>query len=155
MSADTSKSLAPSLQRSANTFFTPIQREFDRLFDQLGAGWASLSEQHLTPRMDIRETDNSIEITAELPGLAEKDVKIALSDNFLTISGEKSAQMETRQQDYRLSERSYGAFSRTISLPPSVNAEKFKATMRDGVLTLTAPKSPTSQVKTIPIETAH
>jgi HSP20 family protein len=142
-------------QRAASTFFAPIQREFDRLFDQLGAGWASFSEQHLAPRMDIRETESSVEITAELPGMAEKDVKIALSDNLLTISGEKTAETETRQQDYRLSERSYGAFSRTIALPPGVDADKIKATMRDGVLKLTAPKSPTSQAKTIPIETAH
>lgn len=148
------KSFAPALQRSANTFFAPIQREFDRLFDQLGAGWATFSEIDATPRMDIRETADAVEITAELPGISEKDVKVALSDNMLTISGEKSSEKETTEKEYRLSERTYGSFSRTVTLPAGVDVEKIKATMSDGVLKLVAPKVPAAQAKTIPIETA-
>ena len=155
MTVQTPKTLVPHVQRPGGNFFAPIQREFDRLFDQLGAGWTGFSELDVTPRMDIQETTDRIEITAELPGIQQKDVRIALTDNQLTISGEKSAEKETRQQDYRLSERSYGAFSRTITLPTGVDAENIKATMADGVLKLVAPKSPSAQAKSIPIESAN
>lgn len=142
---------APGLPRSGHVF-APIQREFDRLFDQLGAGWTMFKDVH--PRMDVWETADSFEITAELPGIAEKDVKIAVADNQLTISGEKTAEKDVSAQDYRLSERSYGAFARTVTLPVGVDVEKIAATMSNGVLKLVAPKSPTTQPKTIPIQSA-
>ncbi len=77
--------------------------------------------------MDVSETDKEIEITAELPGLEEKDVQINLADNVLTIRGEKSAEKEQKDKNYRLVERSYGSFLRTLELPDGVNAEAIKA----------------------------
>ena len=131
--------------RSAISVLAPIQREFDRLFERLGEGWGD------SPRMDVRDTDQGLEITVELPGIDRKDVKIAVEDDILTISGEKKTEKETNQADYRVSERSYGAFTRSIALPSSVSADKIEASMRDGVLTLKAPRSDQAKPRTIEI----
>lgn len=144
----------PKLAGSAGSAFAPIQREFDRLFDQLGSGWAALAEVDLAPRMDIRDTKDGLEISVELPGLTRDDVKIAVEDELLTISGEKKTESETTEEDYRLSERTYGSFSRSVTLPRSVDAAKIKAIMKDGVLKLTAPKNGTAKTQSIEIQTA-
>lgn len=78
-------------------------------------------------------------------------MKIAVEDDILTISGEKKTEKETNQADYRVSERSYGAFTRSIALPSSVSADKIEASMRDGVLTLKAPRSDQAKPRTIEI----
>lgn len=144
-----------ALTGPARTVLAPIQREFDRLFDQLGAGWSSLGEVELAPRMDVRDTKEGLEITLELPGIDQADVKIAVEDDLLTISGEKKTEKETKAEDYRLSERSYGSFSRSISLPRTVDPAKIQATMKHGVLKLTAPKNGSAQPKTIEIRPAE
>jgi len=144
----------PTLQRSATNVFAPIQREFDRLFEHLGTSWNAFTEMELAPRMDVRDTKEGLEITVELPGIAQEDVKISVDDDILTISGEKKSQKETKEEGYRLSERTYGSFSRSISLPSSVDADKIKASMENGVLTLVAPKSATARSKTIKIQGA-
>jgi HSP20 family protein len=149
------KQFLPSLQRSASTAFAPIQREFNRLFDELGNGWAAFTEFDLMPRIDVRETNKALELTVELPGIAQEDVKIAVEDDVLTISGEKKAEKETKEDNYRVAERSYGAFSRSITLPRSVDAENIKATMSDGVLKLVAPKQAGAEAKTIKIQAAR
>lgn len=141
----------PKLAGTAGNVFAPIQREFDRLFDQLGNGWATLSEVELVPKMDIRDNKDSLEITVELPGIDRKDVTISVEDDVLTVSGEKKSEKETKEEGYRLNERSYGAFSRSVTLPRSIDAAKLKATMKHGVLKLTAPKSEVVQSKTIEI----
>lgn len=144
----------PSLQRSASNVFAPIQREFDRLFDQLGTGWTAIAELEHAPRMDVRDTKDGLEITVELPGIAQGDVSISVDENVLTIRGEKKAEKETKQEHYRVSERTYGAFSRSISLPSNVDVDKISATMADGVLKLVAPKTAGVQAKTIEIQSA-
>src|SRR5215475_15139609 len=93
--------------------FWSLQREIDRLFDDFTRGFPSFSTaatggQELLPAMDVTETNNEIELTAELPGLEEKDVQINLTDNVLTIRGEKKAEKEQKEKDYHLVERSYG-----------------------------------------------
>lgn len=140
------KSAQPAVHRSALSAFAPIQREFDRLFDRLADG---LGEN---PRMDVRDTGQGFEITVELPGIDRKDVRVAVEDGVLTVSGEKKTQTETHEADYRLSERSYGTFSRSITLPSSVAADRIEASMRDGVLTLTAPRSDQASPRTIEIQ---
>lgn len=147
-----SKQFLPSLQRSATHALAPVQREFNRLFDQLAAGWEDLTELELSPRMDIQENREAVELTVELPGMTQDDVKIDFDDDVLTISGEKKAKKEIKEDNYRLSERSYGAFSRSISLPRSVDADKIKATMAEGVLKIVAPKNGTAVAKAIQIQ---
>jgi HSP20 family protein len=106
------------------------------------------------PSMDITETDKEIEITAELPGLEEKDVQINLSDNLLTIRGEKKAEKEQKDKNYRLVERSYGSFERTLQLPEGISADEIKANISKGVLKVTVPKPAPAQAKKIEVKSA-
>jgi HSP20 family protein len=106
------------------------------------------------PSVDVTETDKEIEITAELPGLEEKDVQINLSDNLLTIRGEKKAEKEQKDKNYRIVERSYGSFERTLELPEGINAEAIKANISKGVLKVTLPKPVPAQSKKIEVKSA-
>ena len=126
-------------------FFT-LHRELNRMFDDAfrgfqltpfgptfratdGLGW---------PQIDIDETDKEVRITAELPGLEEKDVSLEIANGILSISGEKK--IESADKDRRFSERYYGRFERRIPLQ-DVNEDEVSAAFRNGVLTITAPKS--------------
>ena len=104
--------------------------------------------------MDVTETDKEIEITAELPGLEDKDVQVNLADGVLTIRGEKKAEKEQTEKNYRLVERSYGSFERSIALPDGVKAEDVKASIAKGVLTVTVPKPAPAQAKKIEVKSA-
>ena len=104
--------------------------------------------------MDVSETDKEIEITAELPGLEEKDVQINVSDNILTIRGEKKAEKEQKDKNYRLVERSYGSFERSLELPDDVNADGIKASIDKGVLKVVVPKPAPAQSKKIEVKSA-
>ncbi|MFZ5720644.1 MAG: Hsp20/alpha crystallin family protein [Pseudomonadota bacterium] len=145
------KRFATTFPSRANEFFVPIQREFDRLFDQLGAAWDGATEIDVSTRMDVKETDGGLEITVEMPGVDAKDVKVSVEDNVLTISGEKKSETERKEKDYRVCERAYGSFSRSLTLPSTANADKIGASMDKGVLKLTVPKDGKSKAKTIAI----
>ncbi len=134
------KALAPA-PRAAASFFAPIQREIDRVFADFG-------EFNLpdvfgpTPRMDVAETDQGVELSLELPGLSADDVKIAVEDGVMTISGEKKSETDEKAKGYRVVERRYGSFSRSLRLPQGVEADKVKASLKNGVLRIEAPKAP-------------
>ena len=158
------KSLIPigrqrGLARADNPFVS-LQNEIDRLFDDFTRGFPSLPSwgnggaAAMLPTMDVAETDKDIEITAELPGLEEKDVQINVSDNVLTIRGEKKAEKEQKEKNYRMVERSYGAFERSLELPEGVNADSIKATIDKGVLKVVVPKPAPAQVKKIEVKSA-
>jgi len=145
-----------SVARSDNPFMS-LQREIDRLFDDFTRGFPtfpSLGTTELLPSMDVTETDKQIEITAELPGLEEKDVQVNVADNVLTIRGEKKAEKEEKDKAYRLVERSYGSFVRSLELPEGVNADAIKASIEKGVLKVTVPKPAPAQVKKIDVKAA-
>lgn len=144
----------PTLQRSTASAFAPIQREFNRLFDDLSNGWAAWSEFEMTPRMDFRDTKDGVELTIEVPGIAQKDIKIDVDGDVLTVSGEKKVERESKEDNFRIAERSYGSFSRSVTLPRTVDADQIKAVMTDGVLKITAPKRAGAEGKTIKIEAA-
>lgn len=103
--------------------------------------------------MDVAETENEIEITAELPGLEEKDVQVNVADNVLTIKGEKKSEKEETDKNYRMFERSYGSFSRRLELPNGVNPDHIKAHLANGVLKVTVPKPPPAQAKKVEVKT--
>jgi HSP20 family protein len=141
---------------AANPFMS-LQREIDRLFDDFTRGFPTLAGSGgttLMPSMDVTETDKEIEITAELPGLEETDVQINLSDNLLTIRGEKQAEKEQKDKNYRLVERSYGSFERTLELPEGISADAIKANISKGVLKVTVPKPAPAQAKKIEVKSA-
>lgn len=150
---DTARRALPAAQ-SASRFFAPVQREFDKLFDQLGEAWGTFAEVPLETRLDVRNTKDGLEVTLEAPGVDQKDIKITIEDHVLTISGEKKASKQQVEGDYRVSERVFGSFSRSISLPRSVDPERVTAAMENGVLTLTAPRDGQLQPKRIEIKTA-
>jgi HSP20 family protein len=133
---------------------TALQQEIDRLFDGFGRGFSATSASPLLPSMDVSETEKEIEITAELPGLEEKDVQLNVADNLLTIRGEKKSHREEKEKDYRLVERSYGSFQRTIELPNGVNPDSIQATISKGVLKVVVPKPAPAQTKKIAVKTA-
>lgn len=137
--------------------FVSLQREVDRLFEDFTRGFPAFSGNgaaKLVPNIDVTETDKQIEITAELPGLEEKDVQINVAGNLLTIRGEKKAEKEEKDKNYRLVERSYGSFERTLELPEGVNADAIKADIAKGVLKVTVPKPAPVQAKKIEVKSA-
>jgi len=140
--------------------FTTLQREIDRLFDDFTRGWPTMGwptagrTAELMPSMDVAETDKEIEITAELPGLEEKDVQVNVADNVLTIKGEKKSEKEQKDKNYRMFERSYGSFSRTLELPAGINPDNIKASLVNGVLKVTVPKPAPAQVKKVEVKAA-
>ena len=140
--------------------FLSLQREVDRLFEDFGRGFPSMQAfaggngGKLMPSTDVTETDKEIEITAELPGLEEKDVQINLSDNLLTIRGEKKQQAEVKGERVHRYERSFGAFERTFALPSTVDPERIAADYDNGILTVSIPKAERARPREIPVRVA-
>jgi HSP20 family protein len=134
------------------------QREFDRLFREafspvLGEG--EVSTRTWAPPVDIYENGDSLVLKAELPGINPDDVEIRVEDNTLYLKGERKFEKEVKEQNYHRVERSYGTFTRTFSLPNSVDADKVAANFKDGVLTLTMPKKEEAKPKTIKINVSR
>ena len=138
MSTQSASTPAPAAARRVAPFFAPLQREFDRVLADFSG--FDLSEVFgPSPRMDMRETDGAVELTVEVPGMAEDDIHIDLEDDILTVSGEKKSSTETNDKGVRMIERRYGSFSRSVRLPGAVKADGIKASLKQGVLTVTAP----------------
>jgi len=134
--------------------FLTFQQRMNRLFDDFFAGsglepfgFSQETWEMFHPRLDVTETDKEIKVSVELPGLEEKDVDVRVSQNALTISGQKSREKEEKGHNYLRTERSYGSFKRTIPLHCPVDAGKVDATFRKGVLTVTLPKAVKEQAR--------
>ena len=112
----------------------------------------NLEEGALSPALDVSEDENNVYVVADLPGVEEKDVKLNFQNGILTLSGEKQEEKETRGKNFHRVERSYGSFSRSISLPGEVNAEKATAGYKNGVLRVTLPKKGEAKPKEITIK---
>jgi HSP20 family protein len=145
--------LVPAVRQRALSAhpFVSLRREMDRLFEDFTHSF-SLPSGSVLPNTDILETEKEIRITAELPGLEDKDVKIDFADNVLTIKGEKKTERDEKEKDYRLMERSFGSFSRSLELPVGVKADDIKASIAKGVLTVTVAKPAPAQVKKIEVK---
>ncbi|SME97017.1 heat shock protein Hsp20 [Tistlia consotensis] len=150
--SDTSKTggKTPATSGGINPM-TAWRSQMDRAFEDFFRGWglpgfaqplemASASRAMIAPRIDVRESDGTVEISAELPGMADKDVKVTVHEGVLTIEGEKKEESESREADVWLSERHYGSFRRSFSLPDTLDAEKVAARFDKGVLKVTLPK---------------
>jgi HSP20 family protein len=131
--------------------FDLLQTEIERVFDSFNGWPAAFTERAFSPSMEVVETDNAIEVSTELPGIDEKDVEISVSDNVLTIRGEKKFEKDEKKKNYRLVERSYGSFERSIALPQGVDASKVKAKMTKGVLKVEVPKPAASKAQQVRI----
>lgn len=148
------KEMLPRLQRSAIHAFAPLQREMTRVLEELGDGWDAFAHFQMAPAMDVADTKDGLEFSLELPGLSRDDVKITVDEDLLTVSGEKKGETQTKDREYRLTERSYGEFSRTVRLPASVDASRITAVMKDGVLKVLAPRRQDASAKRIQIQAA-
>lgn len=106
----------------------------------------------VVPAVDVTEDATAFVITAELPGMTEKDVEVSVSSGMLTLKGEKRQEKEEQEKDFYLTERAFGSFERSFSLPDGADAEKVSASFTNGVLTVTLPKKPGSTSATRKIE---
>jgi HSP20 family protein len=124
--------------------FVTFRREMDRMFDDFFGGGglrpAQSGWQALTPAVDVDENDKEVVISAELPGVTEKDVEVSLAGDILTIKGEKRSQHKEQNGDSTYMERSFGSFSRSVRLPFEAGEEQVDAKFSNGVLTVRAPK---------------
>src|SRR3954465_14152124 len=116
----------------------PFSTEFNRLFNSL---WDTpATSQRWIPEMDLVETDDHYMLKADLPGMKQEDVAIEFNDGTLTLSGERKAEYERKEKGFFRLERSFGKFSRSLTLPDGIDPDKIEAAFRDGVLEVTIPK---------------
>jgi HSP20 family protein len=120
--------------------FSLLQNEMNRLFEAFPTMNAMNWPSDLAPRLDVSETDTEIDIDAELPGVEEKDVDVILSGDVLTIRGERKNGHEEKNKNYHLMERSYGSFTRSVSLPFDAEPKNVTAKFEKGVLHIAIPK---------------
>lgn len=149
-----------SYQNEEMNPFLSLRRDMDRLFDDFFRGTvptpAFLSNAVGWPNIEVRDGDGEVSVTAEVPGMNEKDVDLFVEDGVLTLRGERKTEKDDRDRGY--SERFYGRFERRIPLPAGIQEEGAKADFHDGVLTVTLPKSAEAERgRRIPIngETKH
>ncbi|MDA9504233.1 molecular chaperone Hsp20 [Bradyrhizobium sp. CCBAU 11386] len=162
----TKSSGAPTVAGETWHPFEALRGEIDRLFEDFGEGlWnrpfrslarleRDVSKKLSAPAVDVTESDKAYEITAELPGLDEKNIDVKVANGGLTIKGEKKEETEEKKKDYYVSERRYGSFERYFALPDSVNSDKIEATFKNGVLKVVLPKTEEAQkpAKTISVK---
>ena len=129
-----------------------MNRLFDNFFSSVPERGRSLLEGEWAPSLDVAETDEEVIVTAELPGIKQEEVDITIADNVLTLKGEKKEEKEEKKKNYHRIERTYGSFQRSVSLPTGVQADKAKATYKDGILNITVPKVEESKPKQIKID---
>jgi HSP20 family protein len=130
-----------SLQRAVDRIFDDFDRGFWRSSFRAPAIDAEMRGLLTTPATDVVEHEGEFVITVELPGMDAKDVDVKLSNNVLTVTGEKKEEHEEKKKDYFLSERSFGSFRRSFQVPDSVETDKIDANFNKGVLTVSLPKS--------------
>ncbi len=144
--------------------FELFRREMDRLFDDFSSGFwrGSLFDMapfrraeaafRTMPAVDVAETDKAYEITAELPGLEEKNIEVKLANGVLSIKGEKQEDKKEKEKDYYRRERSFGSFERSFQVPDDVDENKIEASFKNGILSVTLPKNAAAQQQAKKIE---
>lgn len=147
---------------TSQTTWKPLQDifstrgEFNRIFDNFFGNQGVLrsrTDSAWAPPIDVVDADDHVEFRAEVPGLSEDDVHVSVTENVLTIKGEKKSVSEDKNTDYRLIERSYGQFQRSFSLPRNLRTDDIDASFKRGVLTISVPKTKKEEAKEIPIRT--
>lgn len=144
--ADWKKSVPISIQSRKNPFLS-LQSELDRamadfynLFAMPSISADKFENLNLTPSINLVDDKDSFKVEAEMPGLGEEDVKVAISDGMLTIKGEKTVSSKNEKKNYLSREIHYGRYERSVALPDSVDVEKAKASFKKGMLWVTIPK---------------
>ncbi len=154
--------MANLTRNDPNSFFSdpassdPFQtmREMMRWdpFSELFRGVPQERSQWFNPTFDVRETNDAFILMADVPGMAEKDIDIQLTSNRLVISGQRTMEEEQKGETHYRTERSWGSFSRTFTLPAEIDSNKVSAEMKNGVLTVQLPKTGESMTKKITVQ---
>jgi HSP20 family protein len=133
---------------------TGLKREMDRLFDRFfESPWAEMPALgDWTPAIDVTEGKDAITVKAEVPGVEPKEIAVSLEGDLLTIKGEKEDRKEEKDERHHRVERSWGAFMRGVRLPAPVDGSKVTATFKNGVVTITLPKTPSAKGTMIPVK---
>ena len=157
-----SKEIAKAEPARALSPFEEMERRFEDLFRRPfsllePSWWPRLRMQEMeevAPKVDIFEEGDNFVVKAEIPGMKKEEIEVNLTDDMVTISGEKKKEEKVEKKDYYRFERSFGSFSRSFRLPKDVQADKAKATFKDGVLELKVPKTEEAKKKEkkVPIE---
>lgn len=144
-----------ALSASKSDPFAVLQKEVDELFDQFsntffdtvpwrGARTESGLPAFREPNIDFTETDEAYELSADLPGVEEKDLDLAIDENMLTIKAEQNREEERKEKNYHVMERTSGSYQRSFPLPSDIDHEKIKAKFKNGLLSVSLPKNPES-----------
>lgn len=142
-------------QSSVPTTIDRLRDEFDRALQNW---WSNGDFEELTaggdwqPSVDISETEDALEVKVDLPGIKPEDVDISVTDNRLTIQGERKEEKETKEKTVHRIERRYGSFLRTITMPPGAEADKVSAESDNGVITIKVPKAPEAKAKKVAVK---
>jgi len=142
------------LARASDNPFVTLQRELNRVFDDIWSGLPAVESTvaSMALRLDVKEDDKAYHVTADLPGLTEKDVEVTFSDGVLTIKGEKKIERDEKNDTWHIIERSSGSFARQLSLPSNIDEGKISAKFEKGVLSIDLPKLPEEKTKATKIE---
>jgi HSP20 family protein len=133
--------------------FRIAREEMETLWSQLtGEPSERLTRGRILPTLDLSETDNAIQIRADVPGMKAEDIDIQLNNGVLTISGERKEEKEEKGKTFHRVERRHGSFSRSLTLPAAVAEDKVDAQYRDGVLTVSLQKSEEAKSKKIKVK---
>lgn len=134
-------------------FANDLWKQMDQMFDQYQVSdGATYDERAFAPATDLVETDESYLLSVDLPGIKKDDIKIEVIENAIVISGERQVQKRAETEKFQRSEKTYGYFKRSFSLPKSVDANAIQALHQDGVLELTLPKTQEVKIKKIEIK---
>ena len=141
--------------------FSSLQRQMNRMFDtffgrttSLAPFEESLNGWELGPPVDIYEDDQRLTFKVEVPGIDEKDIKVEVENNVLTVRGERKLEKDIKEENFRRMERHYGAFSRSFTLPSIVDPDKIEANYTNGVLAIQMPKLAGAKPKQIKVNIA-
>ncbi|MBU2511025.1 Hsp20/alpha crystallin family protein [bacterium] len=147
-------------KRDSLSPFDSFHREVNRMFDEVFGDFGSFPStffgkdrfSSFSPSINVSEGEKSIEVSAELPGMEEKDIEVVLKNRVLTIKGEKKSEEKKEEKEFYKVERSFGSFQRSIQIPDEIEVDKIKASFKNGVLQVTLPKSESAQKKVRRIE---
>lgn len=148
------KEYAPEPKTDDQNPIATLQRDMNRLFESFWTRAGDLDWPWVggDAKSDVVETRDHVEVSIELPGMDMNDIEVSVTDDMLSVRGEKNVERQEEKKGYYLSERSYGAIYRTISLPPGVDGAKAEASFRNGVLTIKLPQIPEARAKVKRIE---
>jgi HSP20 family protein len=138
--------------RPLNSVFA-MPRDLGRLMDDVFGGW-ELGEnlRQWLPATDVSETPEAVTLRLELPGLTREQIRIAVENNVLTVRGEKTQETSSEHEKFRRTERSFGSFERSFSLPAYVDTDNVQASLQDGILSITLPRREETKAREVRIE---